>query len=307
MNMYRDRIINLAKETSARLIIPEIHDQRVEDARKELTSMGFQILNHENYREKTSFYIDFIKEKSFTKNWPIDNIKNYLDDPLHFSAAMLACDDADGVIAGANISSNEVIRTAIRIVGIQNESNWVSSIFFLVSPDGNYAYTFEDCAVIPEPDSKQLANIAGDSANFHYILTGEEARVAFLSFSTKGSAKHYRIDRVKEGVKIFKKKYPDILHDGELQLDTAIVPKISKIKAPDSVLAGTANVLIFPNLDAGNIAYKIAQRMGGYSAWGPLLQGLNKPIHDLSRGCSVDDIINIASIAALQKKTHAHI
>ena len=307
MNKYRDRIINLAKESSARLVIPEIHDKRIREAREELNSMGFQILNHEEYRDKTSYYIDFINKKSFTKNWPINKIQEYLNEPLHFATTMLACNDADGVIAGATISSNEVIRTAIRIIGIQNESNWVSSIFFLVSPDENYAYTFADCAVIPEPDSKQLANIAGDSAKFHYLLTGEEARVAFLSFSTKDSAKHYRVDRVKEGVDIFKKKYPNILHDGELQLDAAIMPSISKIKAPKSVLAGTANVLIFPNLDAGNIAYKIAQRMGGYSAWGPLLQGLNKPIHDLSRGCSVDDIINIASITALQNKIHANI
>ena len=122
MNKYRDRIITLAKETSARLIIPETHDKRIQEAREELTSMGFQILNNEDYIEKTPLYIDFIKKKSFTKNWPINNIKDYLDDPLHFAATMLAYDDADGVIAGATISSSEVIRTAIRIIGIQNES-----------------------------------------------------------------------------------------------------------------------------------------------------------------------------------------
>ena len=220
---------------------------------------------------------------------------------------MLACDDADGLIAGAEIASSEVIRTAIRIIGINPASRWVSSIFFLISPSGDHAYTFADCAVIPEPDSKQLAGIGHDSAEFHLLLSGEEARVAFVSFSTKGSANHYRIDRVREGVEIFSRQYPHIIHDGELQVDAAIIPIISQMKAPESPLEGRANVLIFPNLDAGNIAYKIAQHMGTYSAWGPLLQGLNKPVHDLSRGCSVDDIINVSAIAALQRNAHAHV
>ena len=178
---------------------------------------------------------------------------------------------------------------------------------FLISPSGDHAYTFADCAVIPEPDSKQLAAIGHDSAEFHLLLSGEEARVAFVSFSTKGSANHYRIDRVREGVEIFSRQYPHIIHDGELQVDAAIIPVISQMKAPESPLAGQANVLIFPNLDAGNIAYKIAQHMGGYSAWGPLLQGLNKPVHDLSRGCSVDDIINVSAITAMQNDTYANV
>ena len=139
------------------------------------------------------------------------------------------------------------------------------------------------------------------------MLTGKDARVAFLSFSTKGSAKHYRVDKIKDAISIFDQNYSDIIHDGELQVDSAVIPEICQIKSPDSPLKGRANVLIFPNLDAGNIAYKIIQHLGGYSAWGPLLQGLNKPIHDLSRGCSVDDIINVSAIAALHRGMYAHV
>ena len=307
MNKYRERILRMGKETGARLVLPEINDNRIQDARQELVSMGFQVLNHEDFEEKIEFYLDFIQQQPFTDNWPEENLREYLKDPLHLAMVMEVCDDADGVIAGAETASNEVIRTAIRIVGIHAASRWVSSIFFLISPQGDQAYTFADCAVIPEPDSKQLASIGGDSAEFHHLLTGEEARVAFLSFSTKGSATHYRIDRVREGVEIFACQYPHIPHDGELQIDAAIIPEISQMKAPESPIAGKANVLISPNLEAGNIAYKIAQYMGGYSAWGPLLQGLNKPVHDLSRGCSVDDIINVAAITAMQKNAYANV
>jgi len=173
----------------------------------------------------------------------------------------------------------------------------------MISPDGNKAFTFADCGVIPEPDSQQLAVIANDSALFHSLLTGEEPKIAFLSFSTKGSAEHYRVDKVRKAVEIFAKKHPDISHDGELQFDAATVKTIANSKAPNSALKGDANVLIFPNLDAGNIAYKITERLAHYSAWGPLLQGLSKPVHDLSRGCSVEDIVLVSSITAMQKKS----
>ena len=307
MNKYRDRILSMGKKTGARIILPESEDQRIREAIVELNSLGFNVVQNEEFQDKTERYMDYLSTLPFTNNWPTENLQEYLQNPLHFAIAMLACDDVDGVIAGAVTSSSEVIRTAIRIVGINSSSNWVSSIFFLISPNGDHAYTFADCAVIPEPDSKQLAVIGGDSVEFHYLLSGEKARVAFISFSTKGSANHYRIDRVKEAVEIFGRQYPHVSHDGELQIDAAIIPEISKLKAPDSSISGEANVLIFPNLDAGNVAYKIAQHMGGYSAWGPLLQGLNRPVHDLSRGCSVDDIINVAAITALQRNAYAHV
>ena len=307
MNKYRERILNMGKETGARIILPESRDKRVQEAVVELDSLGFQVVRNEDFQDNADIYLDYLSTLPFTDNWPADNLRQYLTDPLHFAMAIVVCDDADGIIAGVSTTSSEVIRTAIRIVGIHPASKWVSSIFFMISPSGDHAYTFADCAVIPEPNSKQLAVIGGDSAAFHHLLTGEKARVAFLSFSTKGSSSHYRIDRVQEGGEIFGRQYPHILYDGELQVDAAIKPEISRMKTLDSPIGGQANVLIFPNLDAGNIAYKIAQHMGGYSAWGPLLQGLNKPVHDLSRGCSVDDIVNVAAITALQRNMHAHI
>jgi phosphate acetyltransferase len=304
---YRERIINLGKEAGAQIVLPEKEDPRIGEAAKELSSMGFHILQIEDFQDNVDLYLDYLNSLPFTDNWPTDNLREFLNDPLHFAMAMVACDDADCLVAGAITSSSEVIRTAIRMIGIRPTSNNVSSIFLMISPDGDNAYTFADCAVIPDPDSKQLASIAAESAEFHHFLTGEEPVVAFLSFSTKGSASHYRVDRVREAVEIFGKKYPQIIHDGEVQVDAAIIPEVNKLKIPNSPINGEANVLIFPNLDAGNIAYKITQRLGGYFAWGPLLQGLNKPVHDLSRGCSVDDIINVSAIAALQRNMYANV
>ena len=304
---YRERIINLGKEAGAQIVLPEKEDPRIGEAAKELFSMGFHILQIEDFQDNVDLYLDYLNSLPFTDNWPTDNLREFLNDPLHFAMAMVACDDADCLVAGAITSSSEVIRTAIRMIGIRPTSNNVSSIFLMISPDGDNAYTFADCAVIPDPDSKQLASIAAESAEFHHFLTGEEPVVAFLSFSTKGSASHYRVDRVREAVEIFGKKYPQIIHDGEVQVDAAIIPEVNKLKIPNSPINGEANVLIFPNLDAGNIAYKITQRLGGYFAWGPLLQGLNKPVHDLSRGCSVDDIINVSAIAALQRNMYANV
>ena len=307
INKYRERVLNKGKETGARIVLPESHDKRVNEAVKELTSLGFKVVHNEGFQDNVDIYLDYLNKLPFTKNWPAKNLREYLEDRLHFSMAMVACDDADGLAAGAVTSSRDVIRAAIRMIGIRSTSNNISSIFFMISPDGKKAFTFGDCAVIPEPDSKQLAEIAAESAEFHQLLTGEEPIVAFLSFSTKGSANHYRVDKVRDAVEIFGHKYPQIIHDGEVQVDAAIVPEINEIKSPGSPIAGAANILIFPNLDAGNIAYKLTQRLAGYSAWGPLLQGLKKPIHDLSRGCSVDDIINVSAIVALQKNMYANV
>ena len=307
MNKYNNRIIDFGLKSEARLVLPELQDKRVISARKELLSMGFNIVDHEQYMEKYNYYLEYIEQLSFTKNWPKKNLKSFLNNPLNFSMVMLSCNDADGLVAGACTATSTVIRTAIRIIGVKSTSNWVSSIFLLISPDGEKAFTFADCAVIPEPTSQQLAFIGADSSKFHYLLTGNKPLVAFLSFSTKGSAEHYRVKRVSDAVTIFQKKFPNITSDGEIQIDAAIIPEINKIKSPDSPLNGMANVLIFPNLDSGNIAYKIAHRMGNYFAWGPLLQGLNKPVHDLSRGCSINDIINVAAITAMQKQEYANI
>ena len=206
MNKYRERILNSGRESGVRIALPESHDQRVREAAQELTSLGFEIVNQENYKDKLDAYINFLQQKPFTKNWPEKNIQEYLEIPLHFAMTMAACDDTDVLVAGADTPSSEVLRTAIRIIGISPSSNWVSSIFFMIAPGGDRAFTFADCAVIPEPDNKQLAVIAADSAKFHQLLSGEDPRVAFLSFSTKGSASHYRVDRVKDAVYIFSRK-----------------------------------------------------------------------------------------------------
>jgi len=296
---------NLLKRSSlinSSILIPESNDSRVKEAISELKKIGFNILDVNDFVDNKK-YFDFLLSKKFTDNWPDSKIKNYLDDPVNKALAILACNDVDGVIAGATRSTAEIIRSSLRIVGINPNYKWISSAFIMMSPNKKNIFTYSDCAVIPDPNAEQLAYIAKAASDIHTLVTSQEPKVAFLSFSTNGSAKHYRVDRVKEAVNIFSKKFPTIEYEGEIQFDAAISEEISKNKNINSKLNGDANVFIFPNLDAGNIAYKITRELAGYTAWGPLLQGLNKPVHDLSRGCSVDDIINIAAITAIQKSS----
>ncbi len=303
-NTFSQEILEKAQRTKARIILPE-NDKRVKDAKSFLVKNKINVIDIDY--DKINKYLDFISKLKFTKNWTTPMMLEFLDDPIHLSCAMLACNDADGVVAGATVSTAEIIRTAIRLVGIDNSAKWVSSMFLMVSSDYKCKYSFADCAVIPEPDSDQLVSIAYNASKLHKILTGEESKIAFLSFSTIGSSSHYRVEKVKNAYMKFKAKYPKILCEGEIQFDAAWVPDIARDKIPDTIIEGKANVFIFPNLDAGNIGYKIAQRMGNYYAWGPLLQGLKKPVNDLSRGCSIDDIINIASITSLQSNCYANV
>ena len=299
MNKFSKRLLDKASDSDVSIVLPE-RNNRTKEAKKTLQSLGINIAEVEDYTHKEEEYVNFLSRKRFTSNWNVDSILEYLNDPVVFGATMVAVGDAGGMVAGSANDTSHIIRTSIRVVGIDKDSQWVSSIFFLVSPDGERSFTFSDCGVIPEPTSEQLTEIAKDAASFHQTLSGEEPRVAFLSFSTKGSASHYRVDRVIEAVKMFNMRYSHIANDGELQFDAAIDTNISKKKAPNSSINGSGNVLIFPNLDAGNIAYKIMERMAGYSAWGPLLQGLKKPVHDLSRGCSSEDIVNVGIVTAAQ-------
>jgi len=308
MTQIREQILERALKNNAKIVLPEISDDRIKSASIKLKKIGINILNISEYENRRNEFIDFLSKFKFTLNWNSEMLSEYLEDPLHFGAVLVAKGEADGMVAGAINSTANIIRTSIRIVGVSPKSKWISSIFLMVNPNGAKAYTFTDCGVIPEPTTEQAVTIAKDASNFHKLLTKEESKIAFLSFSTKGSSEHYRVKRVQDTVKLFNKKYPNIIHEGEIQFDAAINSEISKSKIENSRLKGEANVFVFPNLDAGNIAYKITERLAGYSAWGPLLQGLNKPVHDLSRGCKIQDIIDIVSITALQKgKEYANI
>jgi phosphate acetyltransferase len=200
-------------------------------------------------------------------------------------------------VAGSLSTTGDVMRAGLQIIGMPEGISVVSSFFVMVFP--TKLFSFSDCAVVPDPTAEQLADIAITTAINHKKLISEEPYVAMLSFSTKGSASHPLVEKVQKATEIARKKRPDLKIDGELQLDTAIVPKVAAQKAPGSEVGGKANVLIFPDLNAGNIGYKLAQRLGGAEAVGPVVQGLKKPAFDLSRGCSVDDIVNTTAINVL--------
>jgi len=221
-----------------------------------------------------------------------------LKDPLYFGAFMLKENLADGAVAGSINTTGNVLRAAIQVVGLAPNVNVVSSSFIMVLKDQRIL-TFADCAVMPDPDEEQLSSIAISSATTHKKLVEEEPTVAMLSFSTMGSAKHPAVDKVVNAKNIVQEKVPDLKIDGELQFDAAFIESIGKRKAPDSPVAGKANVYIFPDLNSGNIGYKLTQRIGEAEAIGPVIQGLAKPYNDLSRGCSVEDVINVACICGI--------
>lgn len=257
---------------------------------------GIQIVDpgkDKDFAAYVSIFLELRKKKGLTP----EEARAAMLNPLFFGAMMVREGRADGSVAGSLSTTGNVLRAGLQVIGMEAGNNTVSSFFMMVFPDR--LLSFADCAVVPDPTAEQLADIAIVTAANHRKLTGEEPRVAMLSFSTKGSASHEKVEKVQQATAIAQKKAPGLLLDGELQFDAALVPSVGKQKAPGSPVAGMANVFIFPDINAGNIGYKIAQRLGGAEAAGPVVQGLAKPAFDLSRGCSVEDIVNVTAMNAV--------
>jgi len=254
--------------------------------------------------EKKDFYANLLFEIRKAKGVTKEDALKLVENPLYLATLLIKNGDADGEVAGADNSTGNVLRPAFQIVKTLPGISVVSGAFFMILDNKDFGddgvIVFADCAVHPDPTEKELAQIAICTANTAKSIGGMEPRVAMLSFSTKGSAKHEMVDKVVNATKIAKEMEPNLQIDGELQADAAIIEAIGIKKAPDSKIAGRANVLIFPNLEVGNIAYKLVQRMAGAEAVGPVLQGMAAPINDLSRGCSVNDIVNLVAITVNQ-------
>lgn len=319
-----DSIRQKAKSDKKQIVLPEGNEERILKAAEVILKEGIAELiiltDDENIRGKYALegveiinpgtspklkeYADTLyelrKSKGVTQQQAEDMIKN----PLYYGAMMVKIGDADGMVAGSVNTTGDVLRPALQIVKTAPDISVVSSCFVMEVPNctlgADGVFLFADCAINIQPTAEQLAAIAISSAQTARSLVGMEPKVAMLSFSTKGSGKHELVDKVVEAVKLAKEMAPDLKLDGELQADAALIESVGKLKSPDSTVAGQANVLVFPDLQAGNIGYKLVQRLAGAEAIGPISQGLAKPINDLSRGCSVEDVVNVVAITAVQ-------
>ena len=294
--MVRPPIIERWFEQAARsprtIVLADGHDPRALEAAERLRAEGLvtPILLDDPADQRTPA----VEAAAEALDKPVD-----LDDPLAVAVLLVATGEADGCVAGASRPTADVIRAGLSVLGTAPGVSAVSSSFVMVLADGR-PLVYGDCGVLPEPDAEQLAAVARSCADTHRQLCQGQPRVAMLSFGTRGSAEHPRVDKVRAATELARLAEPGLAVDGELQFDAAVVESVAASKAPDSDVAGRANVLIFPDLDSGNIGYKITERLARAKAIGPLLQGLGGVLHDLSRGCSVDDIVTVAVIASLQ-------
>jgi len=323
-----DEIRSKAKSLNKTIILPESQDTRVLEAAQELIKNkivkviligeadkikkdaqdnginldGAEIISVNDPRYKDAFAQKYYELRK-TKGVNLDDAKKAMQNSIFFAAMLVKEEIADGYVAGSIATTGDTLRPALQIIRTAPGIKTVSSYFLMVVPDNSFGVNgsllFADCAIVPDPNAEQLAEIAVCTAQNCKKLLGADPKVAMLAFSTKGSAKHESVDKVIEATEIVKKTQPEIAVDGEIQFDAAIIPSVGKKKAPGSPLEGQANVLIFPDLNSGNIAYKAVQRLAKAEAIGPVVQGIAKPVNDLSRGCSVSDIVNTVAITAL--------
>ena len=302
-----ERIIRAAEEIVeqkiARLILIGNKEVILSKAQKSLDGVTIIDPDTEDLTEYSNLLFELRKSKGMTMEQAVALAKK----PLYLGVLLVKAGKADGMVAGSVNSTGDTLRPALQVIKTAPGIKTVSSCFIMVLPEGskygeNGIMVFGDCAVNINPDAQQLADIAIASAQSAVSIAGIDPKVAMLSFSTKGSAKHEFVDKVVEATKIVKELAPDLKVDGELQFDAAVVEKVAALKAPGSDIAGQANVMIFPDIQAGNIGYKLVQRLAGAEAVGPICQGFNMPVNDLSRGCSSEDVVNVTAMTVLQCK-----